>query len=205
MLRAITCSKRPLDRFRRRGDIEPQHKRLNRPGDVLQIERAKFLEGEIEPVAHMIAHRSRDADAARRTLGLESCRHIHHIAVDVSAIGNHIAHVDADAEADGPIRRLVAIVDGHLLLHLHGTAHRSINAIEHDEQRIAPRVDDPAAMLLDRRVDQVSTQSPQPFERSNIVQADQAAVPDHVGIERRRSASADLAVFLWGPVPWFPT
>ena len=102
----------------------------------------------------MIAHRSRDADAARRTLGLKSGRHIHDIAVDISAIWNHIANVDADAEADCPIRRLVAIVGRHLLLHLHGTAHRSIDAVEHDEQRVAPGVDDPAAMLVDGRVDQ---------------------------------------------------
>ena len=55
----------------------------------------------------------------------------------------------------------------HLLLHLHGTAHRSIDAIEHHEQRIAARVDDPAAMLGDRRVDQTLAESPQPFERSD--------------------------------------
>ena len=107
----------------------------------------------------MIAHRSRDADAARRTLGLKSGRHIHHIAVDISAIWNHIADVDADAKADRPIGRLVAIVGGHLLLHLHRTAHRSINAVEHDEQGIASRVDDPAAMLVDGWVDQSAAKS----------------------------------------------
>ena len=66
--------------------IGPQHKRLDRPGDVLQIERAKLLEREIEPAVHMIAHRSRDADAARRTLGLKPRRHIHDVAVHVGAV-----------------------------------------------------------------------------------------------------------------------
>ena len=60
---------------------------------------------------HMIAHCSRDADAARRALGLKPRRHIHRIAVQVGAIGNRVADVDPDAEADGSIRRLVAIVD----------------------------------------------------------------------------------------------
>ena len=67
--------------------VEPQHKCLNGPGDVLQIERAKLLEREIEPPVHMIAHRSRDADATRRTFGLKPGRHIHRVAVEVCAIG----------------------------------------------------------------------------------------------------------------------
>ena len=60
-----------------------QNKRLNRAGDVLQIERPKLLENKIEPVVQMVAHRSRDADAARRTFGLKPCRHIHDVAVNV--------------------------------------------------------------------------------------------------------------------------
>ena len=132
---------------------------------------------------HMIAHRSRDTDAARRTLGLKSCRHIHRIAVHVSAIGNRIANVDPDAEADGSIGRLVAIVDRNLLLHLHGTAHRSVDAVEHDEQGVAAGLDDPAAMLLDRRIDQLSAERTQSLEGSRVIQADQAAVAHHVGID----------------------
>src|SRR4029077_20603786 len=91
----------------------------------------------------MLSYRSRHADATGWTLGLESGRDIHHISVDVSAIRDHIADVDAHTETDGPIGRLLAIVGGHVFLHHHGTAHRSINAVKHDEQRIAPRADDP--------------------------------------------------------------
>ena len=103
----------------------------------------------------MVAHGSRDADAARRTFGLKSRRDIHRVPVQVSAIGNRVANVDPDAEADGSIWRLVAVVDRHLLLHLHGAAHRPVDAVEHDEQGIAAGLDDPATMLLDRWVDQV--------------------------------------------------
>ena len=148
-----------------RSFIRPHHKCLDGPGNVLQLERPKLLESKIEPVLHMIAHRSRDADTARRTFGLKSGGHIHYIAVDISAIWNHIADVDADAEADGPIRGLVAIADWHLLLHLHRTAHRSVDAVEHDEQGIAPGVDDPAAMLLDGWVDQSAAEG---LSRSSV-------------------------------------
>jgi hypothetical protein len=38
----------------------------------------------------------------------------------------------------GDNSRLVAIQDWHLLLDRHGTAHRSVDAVEHNEQRITP-------------------------------------------------------------------
>ena len=46
-------------------------------------------------------------------------------------------------------------MNGHLPLHLHRTAHCTVHAVEHHKQRIAPRVDDPAAMFVNRWVDQV--------------------------------------------------
>ena len=97
-----------------------------------------------------------DTDAARRTLSLKSGRDIHHISVDVSAIRDHIADVDADTKADSSIGGLVTVVDRYLLLNLHGTAHRSVDAVEHNEQRIAARLDDPAAMLINRGIDNLS-------------------------------------------------
>ena len=110
----------------------------------------------------MIAHRSGDADATRRALGFKSRRNIHSIPVQISPISNRVANVDPNPKADSSIRRLIAVVDRDLLLHLDGTAHRPVDAVEHDEQGIASRLDDPAAVLLDRRVYQVAAQSPQP-------------------------------------------
>jgi hypothetical protein len=131
----------------------------------------------------MIAYGSRDAHSARRTLGLKSGSYIDDIAVDVSAIRDHIADVNADAKADRPIRRLLTVIDGHLLLHLDCTAHRSINAVEDDEEGITSRVDDSAAMLFDRRVDEIAAKSSKPFKCSDIITANQAAITDHVGMD----------------------
>ena len=58
----------------------------------------------------VVTHCSRDADATRRTLGLQSSRYIHDVAVDVEAIWNYIPDVDAYAEANGSIGGLVTIV-----------------------------------------------------------------------------------------------
>ena len=98
--------------------------------------------------------------------------------------GNYITNIDADAKADCPIGRYVAIMGRNLLLHLHGTTDpRSVNAVKHEEQRVASCIDDPAAMLVDGWVDQVLAESPEPFERPYIIQTDQAAVTNHVGME----------------------
>ena len=51
----------------------------------------------------------------------------------------------------------------------------------------------------------LSAESPQPFERSGVIQADQAAVAHHVGIDDGDQLPPIWRSFLWGPVPWFPT
>ena len=101
---------------------------------------------------HMIAHGPGDADSARWAFRLKSRHHIHRIPVQVSTIRNRVAKVDPHAKPHDPLGRVVAVVYRHLLLHLHGTAHRAIYAVEHDKQRITAGLDDPATMLRYRRV-----------------------------------------------------
>ena len=60
---------------------------------------------------YMVAHRSRDAYSARWTLGLEPGRDIHAVTMQVRAIGNDIADVDADTKPDVLVGRLIAVVD----------------------------------------------------------------------------------------------
>jgi hypothetical protein len=147
------------------------------------MERPKLLEEEKEAAMHVIAHGAGNAYAARRALGLEPGRHIYPVAMQVGAIGKHVANVDADTKSDGAIGRLIAIVVRHPFLHVDSAAHSPVDAVEHDEQRIASGLNDPAAMLVDRWVDQNTAEGPQPLERSYIIQPNQAAVTDHIGIE----------------------
>ena len=53
--------------------------------------------------------------------------------MNISAIWNHIANVDANTEADHPIGRLIAITGWHLLLDLRRTAHCTVHAVEYDQ------------------------------------------------------------------------
>jgi hypothetical protein len=133
----------------------------------------------------MIANWSRNADTTRRALGLESRSYVDRVTVQVSPIGNRIAYVDSHAEADGSIRGQVAVMHRNLLLHFHGTAHGSVDAVEHNKEGVTASLDDPAAVLLDRGIDQVLAQSPEPVERPLIIQADQTAVTHHIGMHHR--------------------
>jgi hypothetical protein len=75
--------------------------------------------------------------------------------VQVGPVCNRVTEVDADTKADGPIGRLVTIEHRHLLLHLHGAAYSPVYAIEGNQQGVATCLDDPAAMILNGRIDQV--------------------------------------------------
>ena len=96
---------------------------------------------------HMVAHRSRDADAAGWAFGLEPCNYIHRVPMQIGPICNRVADVDPNTETDSQFRRVILVMDRNPLLHLHGAANRSVDAIEHDEQRITARLDDPATVL----------------------------------------------------------
>jgi hypothetical protein len=118
---------------------------------------------------HMVAHGLRDTNACRWTLGLQPCRDIYDFTMEVSTVSNRVANVNPDSKSDGSIRRLVAIVNWNLPLHLHGAAHRTVYAVKDDEQRVAAGLDYFAAVLVDCRTYQVSSERPQPFKRPCVI------------------------------------
>jgi hypothetical protein len=93
-----------------------QNEGLDQISDVLQLERTKLVEFEIEPPAHMVADRSRNADAAWRTFDLKSCRHIDHVTVKISSIRNRVSYVDSEAEENCPVWRWAVVIGCNLLL-----------------------------------------------------------------------------------------
>src|SRR3954466_9698293 len=102
--------------------------------NILEGERAELVEHKVEPAAHMVTHGAGDAYSARRTFGLKPGCHIHAVAMQICAFGNHVADVDANSKPNELVGELIAIVVGHLLLHFDRTLHGPVDAIEHDEQ-----------------------------------------------------------------------
>jgi hypothetical protein len=126
-------------------------------GDVLQLERAKLLEFEVEPAAHMISDRSRNADAAWRTFGLKSCRHIDHVTMKIGSIRNRVSYVDSEAEENCPVGRRAIVIGCDLLLDPYSAAHCSIDAVKDEEQGITAGVQDSSIMLGGGRIYQSLT------------------------------------------------
>src|SRR6476661_5535247 len=94
----------------------------------------------------------------------------HAIAMQVGSLGDSVTNINPNAEADVAVRQVILIMARNLLLHLHGAPDRPLDTVEHDEQRIAASLHYPASMLRDRRVDNIASNSPQPRERSYIVE-----------------------------------
>src|SRR5262245_19932887 len=94
-----------------------------RPGDVFDALLAEIVESKAQPVAYLLVHRARDQYRSRLGQGFEPRRDINAITVEVLAVDDHVAEIDADAELDAHVGRFGRIALGHSALHLDGAAH----------------------------------------------------------------------------------
>jgi hypothetical protein len=134
-----------------------QHEGLDRVGDVLQLERTKLFEFEVKPPAHVVADRSRNANATWRTFDLKSCRHIDHATMKIGSIRNCVSYVDTETEKNCPVGRWAIVIGCDLLLDPYSAAHRSIDAVEDEEDGITASVHDSSVMFGSSRIYQTLT------------------------------------------------
>src|SRR5207247_4754247 len=107
----------PSSPTRRSSDLggprsDPVHP--HRPRDVLDLLLARVVEGEVELVAHLIAHDTADADAARLGERLEAGGDVDAVAIDVVVVADDVADIDADAELDALVGRTIAVAPRHV-------------------------------------------------------------------------------------------
>ena len=82
------------------------------------------------------------------------------VAVDVLALDDHVAEVDADAERDALGLGHVPLALGHALLDRDRAGDRVDDAGELDQRAVAHQLDDPALVLGDQRVDRAPRGAP---------------------------------------------
>ncbi len=165
------------------GTVDGHPEDTDRPGDVLNFDLAHVIERNIELIAHLVAGCARDTDAARISQGLNPRGHVHPVAVDVVALNDHIAQIDADPEFDAPLLGHTGITLSHAALDRDGAFHRIDDAAEFDQGAIAHQLDDTPTVAFDLGVDEFGPVRLQGIERTDLVLAHQAAVADHVGTQ----------------------
>jgi hypothetical protein len=126
----------------------------DRAVDVVQPPPALRAPNEVGLVGQLAADLVRHADAARRRQLLEPVGEVDTEPDDVAAAGDRdLADVDADPEAERQFARVPNLLPGHVLLERDREGHRLGRARERGEDRIARRVDEPAAVVADERAE----------------------------------------------------
>jgi hypothetical protein len=128
-----------------------------------------------------VAHDPADADATGLGERLEAGGDVDAVAEDVAFIDDDVADIDADAKLDAAIGQNTQVAVCHLALHLYRAARGVDDARELDQEPVTGRLDDPAMMLSDLRIDQLPTMRLQAFKRAFLVASHQARVASNVG------------------------
>ena len=86
--------------------------------------------------------------------------------------------MDANAKLDAPVPGYARVALDHAGLHLDGTANGVDHAAELDEAAVPGLLDNAPVVRVDRGVDQIAPQSPEPGERAILVGARKPGVAD---------------------------
>jgi hypothetical protein len=164
----------------------PDVEYANRPSNILDSLLAAVLEGEVEFVAHLVAHDPADADPARLRQGFKPRRDIDAIAENVPAVNDDVAEVDADAKLDRRPAGTAALRTA--ISRCTSTAQRTASTTLANSTRIPSPVvlTMRAAMLLDLRIGQFAPDRLQRRERPFLVGAHQPRVAGDISGEDRR-------------------
>ena len=144
---------------------------------------AQVLEVQVEAAADLVVDLAGEADAARLGEALQARGHVHPVAIDVVALDDNVAEVDADPERDSLGFGHRVVTRRHRLLDFGGALNGVDDARELSEGAIAHQLDDAAAVLGELGLDQLPAVTLQPLESAELVLAHEAAVADHVSGE----------------------
>src|SRR5216683_8306756 len=147
-----------------------------RARDVLDCLLAPVLEGIGQPVADLIAYGAGDADPAWLGETFEPRRNVHAVAVDIAAVDDDVAQIDADAKLDPPLRRHVGVALAHRCLDLDGALYGLDDAGELDQRTVAHQLDCAASMRGDLGLNEFPAARLEAGERALLVRAHQARV-----------------------------
>ena len=159
--------------------------------DVLDFLFAQVLELHLQLAANLAVDIARDADAAGLGERLEPRRQIDAVAIEIAALDDHIAEIDADAQEDVLIGGYACVLRLHRLLQVDGAFHGVDDAGELDKDAVAHDLEDAPALLRDQWHQDIVTARPQQRHRAGLILLHEPAVADHVGGKNRGEAALD--------------
>jgi hypothetical protein len=125
------------------------------PGDVLDLLLAQILEDKGEPVANVIVNRIGDEHPAGIGERFDPGSDVDAVAIEVVALDDHVAEIDADAQLDTAVSPDAGVALGHRLLHCDRAADRIDDAGKLYQQPVTGGLDDPALVLRGFELDQL--------------------------------------------------
>jgi hypothetical protein len=93
---------------------------LNGLLDVLDLLRSQILKIQANFAFDAIENSAGNADAAGIGESFQACGDVDAIAVNVRALDDDVAQIDADAQPDAPVIGYIGLTLGHLLLNIDG-------------------------------------------------------------------------------------
>ena len=156
---------------------------MHQPGNVLDLLLAQIVEDKGQPVAHLVVDCIGDEHSAGIGQGFDPRGDVDAVAIEVVALDDHIAEIDADAQFDAAVRSGAGVALRHRLLHLDRAAHRIDDAGKFHQQPVAGGLDDAAAVFGDFRIEKLAAQRLEAFERAFLVRPHQPRIPGHISGE----------------------
>jgi hypothetical protein len=134
---------------------------------------------------HLVAHDRRDSDASDRRKCLQPRRDIHPVAIDVVAVDDDIAQIDADAVANALVFGLVGFAPRRFILDGECTSDRLDHTRKLRKDAVADKFENTAAMRLHLGFEDRGAIAHEARQRAGLVGLHQPTVAGHVGRQDR--------------------
>jgi hypothetical protein len=157
----------------------------HRLGDILQSLRPEIVEASLDFVPDVVIGGPGDQDAARLGDAFEPRRYVDAVAIEITALDNHVTQIDTDAQHDAPLLGLIAVRGGHALLEIDRALHGVDSAGELHQHAVAGNLKDAALMLGDQGFQDLLTAHLEGSQRAGFVDLHQAAVTDYIHCQNR--------------------
>ena len=166
----------------------------DRPLDVLDADVAGVAKRGVDPVADAFIDDGGDADAARLGERLEARGDVDAVAIDVVAFDDHVAQIDADAQNDPRLVRVLRLLiwcRAARALHHERAVHGIDHAAELRDGAVADQLDDAAVMGGDGGIEHRQPVQLEGGQGALLVGPHQPRIADHVGREDGRELTVD--------------